>query len=737
MRRFLFLLFVISTSAQDLPVIPKPVRAISQQGTIAIGSGPDLVTTKGFGHGEAMFFTDALKTRKSTSSGVIVIERSPGQSGSYVIEPLPPSVIKIKAPDADGVFNAVQTLIQLLPPSDAAEIPSISVSDAPKFPWRGMHLDCVRHFFPPGFIKKYIDYLAMYKLNVFHWHLTDDQGWRIEIKKYPKLTEIGSKRKGTMTGPYADHKVDEIPYGGFYTQDEIRDIVKYAAARHVTIVPEIEMPGHAMAALAAYPELSCTGGPFEVATTWGVFDDVFCPTEQTFTFLEHVLDEVMDLFPSSYIHIGGDECPKTRWKTCPKCQALIREKNLGDENGLQSYFIRRISEYVNSKGRKIIGWNEILQGGLAPGAAVMSWQGTQGAVDAAKQGHDAVMTPESCLYFDRYQGDAKTEPLAFGGYVPVEKVYGFNPVPTDLSADQARHIIGVQANLWTEYIPSEKQAEYMLFPRIAALSEVAWGTARPTDFPNFQKRLEQHFGLYDKFGINYSRAIYDVKANVVPLENGIGVALSAHGEHPEIGFSMSGEPGENSTVYSVPLKVTQSQVVKAARFENGKKIGSTVTLDIRYNKATGKKIELKNPPSEHYPGDGAFTLVNGVSGDKKRFGNDWLGFEGNDLEATIDLGEKQEITSVTTSFMQSAGSWIYYPKRVSVSVSKDGVTFKPVGTADARAIENAGGTITSTFKKTTVRFVKITAENTSIIPDGSPGAGNPAWLFTDEISIDR
>jgi hexosaminidase len=291
--------------------------------------------------------------------------------------------------------------------------------------------------------------------------------------------------------------------------------------------------------------------------------------------------------------------------------------------------------------------------------------------------------------------------------------------------------------LWTEYIPDEKQAEYMLFPRIAALSEVAWGTARPNGFPNFQKRLEQHFALYDKLGINYSRAIYDVKAKVIPAEHGVGVALSANGENPQIGYGTSGEPGENSMIYSVPVNVAQSEVFKAARFQNGKKIGNTATLDFHFNMATGKKIGLKNQPSPQYPGDGAFTLVNGISGDKKRFGSDWLGFEGDDLEATIDLGEKREISAATVSFMENAGSWIYYPKHVWVSVSTDNVRFKPVAEAGTAEIEKAGGTLALAFKKAKARFIKITAENTPVIPDGKPGADNPAWLFTDEISIER
>ena len=417
--------------------------------------------------------------------------------------------ISISQSDPLGNFYGIQTLLQLIPAEQKNEIklPCVEIKDAPKYAWRGMHLDCARHFFPVAFVKKYIDYLAMYKFNTFHWHLTDDQGWRIEIKKYPKLTQIGGYRNGSMVGHYGDQKYDSIRYGGFYTQAEIKDVVAYASQRHITIVPEIEMPGHAVAALAAYPQYSCTGGPFEVTKQWGVLDDVFCPKEETFTFLQNILTEVIALFPSQYIHIGGDECPKTRWKTCPHCQALIKQKGLKDEHELQSYFVQRIEKFVNSKGRKIIGWDEILEGGLAPNAAVMSWRGTEGGIAAAQQKHFVVMTPGSHCYFDHYQSEAKTEPLAIGGFTSVEKVYSFDPMPKELSPDEAKYILGAQANLWSEYIDTPEKVEYMIFPRMIALSEVLWGTSNPVDFDGFKTRLLEQFKTLDAKGINYCKAI--------------------------------------------------------------------------------------------------------------------------------------------------------------------------------------------------------------------------------------
>jgi hexosaminidase len=371
-----------------------------------------------------------------------------------------------------------------------------------------MHLDCCRHFFTVDEVKKYLDHMAMYKMNVFHWHLTDDQGWRIEIKKYPKLAEISSIRKETIIGKQSDtSKFDGKPYGGYYTQEQIKDVVAYAQKLHITIVPEIEMPGHSLAALAAYPEFSCKGGKIETGTEWGVFDDVFCPgNEFTFVFLEDIIDEVCELFPGKYIHIGGDECPKTRWKECSRCQERIKAGGLKDENELQSYFIQRIENYVNSKGKQIIGWDEILEGGLAPNAAVMSWRGTKGGIEAAKMKHYVVMTPGRPCYFDHYQYfDKSKEPLAIGGYNPIDSVYAYDPVPKELTPMESAYIMGAQGNVWTEYIPSFAQVEYMSMPRMAALAEVLWTKPENKNYNSFIKRLTIHSRLLDKMGVNYCK----------------------------------------------------------------------------------------------------------------------------------------------------------------------------------------------------------------------------------------
>ncbi len=428
--------------------------------------------------------------------------------------------IIIRAGSPSGLFYAVQTLRQLMPADvenpagDKAvklSVPCCVVDDEPRFVYRGMHLDVGRHMFPVETIKKYIDLLALHKFNYFHWHLTEDQGWRIEIKKYPKLTEVGAFRKETIVG-HAGKKpqvFDGKPYGGFYTQDEVRDIVKYAASKFITVIPEIEMPGHSLAALAAYPELSCTGGPFEVGTKWGIFEDVYCAgKEETFTFLEDVLSEVIELFPSKYIHIGGDECPKVRWQKCPLCQKRIKAEGLKDEHELQSYFIKRIEKFLTSRGKKLIGWDEILEGGLAPEATVMSWRGVAGGIEAAKQNHDVIMTPTGYFYLDYYQTEPDNEPLAIGGYLPLEKVYSFDPRFEELTEEQHKHILGVQGNVWTEYIPTPEHLEYMACPRMFAISEVGWTPASKKDFEDFLARFNVQRARYDALNINYFKGEY-------------------------------------------------------------------------------------------------------------------------------------------------------------------------------------------------------------------------------------
>jgi len=428
--------------------------------------------------------------------------------------------VTISASSGAGVFYGIQTLRHLLAshtprdgrpetsgsasPSEPVALPVAVIEDQPRFPYRGMHLDVGRHMYPVEFIKRYIDLIALYKMNTFHWHLTEDQGWRIEILKYPLLTQVGAYRSETMVEQNFDPYVgDGIRYGGYYTQDQIRDVVAYAADRYVTIIPEIEMPGHSTAAIAAYPELGCTNTQVAVASVWGVHENVFCPKEETFQFLEDVLSEVISLFPGPYIHIGGDEAPKTQWEASPIARSVIEREGLTDEHELQSYFIKRIETFLLSRNRRLIGWDEILEGGLAPEATVMSWRGVEGGIEAARQGHDVIMTPTSHVYFDYYQADPETEPLAIGGFLPLSKVYEFDPVPSELTEQEARHILGAQGNVWTEYLKTPEQVEYMAFPRMLALSEVVWSPAGSRNWENFVQRLSRGLQLLDRIGVNY------------------------------------------------------------------------------------------------------------------------------------------------------------------------------------------------------------------------------------------
>jgi len=753
-RLFAFLLFSIVTigfAQNTLPLIPQPKSLIQKEGNFVLNQGTMILIGNSESDNEIKLFNQFLKTgygfelittnnSKSPLNTIQIQVENPKDnlSGEYELK-VTASQIQISAKGNIGLFYAFQTLQQLLhvTKNEELKIHCLEIKDEPKYTWRGMHLDVGRHFFPKEFIKKYIDYLAMYKMNTFHWHLTEDQGWRIEIKKYPKLTEVGAWRKGSMVGHYNDQKFDDKKYGGFYTQEEIKEIVAYAKARHITVVPEIEMPGHSQAALAAYPELSCTGGPFEVATKWGVLDDVYCPKEATFEFLENVLTEVLDLFPSEYIHIGGDESPKVRWKNCAHCQALIKKEGLKDEHELQSYFIRRIENFLNAKGRQIIGRHEILEGGLGTNAAVMSWRGTEGGIAAAKQKHKVVMTPGSHCYFDHYQGEPKNEPVAIGGYTTVEKVYSFEPTPKELTSEESKYILGAQGNVWTEYMNTPEHVEYMIMPRMAALAEVVWGTSDTANYQNFQNRLIRHFSVYDKKGINYSRALFEVTSKVGPSEKGKGVVFDLKSANSGICFTTDGtNPKANSQKYTKPISVTKNQTIKAAYFENGKQKSAVIEQPFFITKSTGKKISLVNQPHENYGIGGSFTLVDGMRGNMEKCGRDWIGFWGKDLEATIDLGKKQSVSKVIVDVLTNDGSWIHYPKYIEILVSKDGKSFQSVKKVTAEEIAQSKGIVEIGFGKQKAKYIKVIAPNAGKIPDGKPGAGSDCWLFVDEIMVE-
>lgn len=512
----------------DYAIIPLPETMEMKKGQFLVDGETKIIYANDSLSNEADFLSDML----STASGKKITEtQDKSKEGHNIYLKLDDKIenkegyklevtydkIQVSAKTPTGIFYALQSLRMLLPPKTEKEavadltIPAVTIQDAPRYPYRGMHLDVGRHMFPVKFIKKYIDLIALHKMNRFHWHLTEDQGWRIEIKKYPKLTSVGSKRKETMIKKNSDpFKGDGEEYGGFYTQKEVKDIVAYAQKKHITIIPEIEMPGHATAALAAYPELGNGTGPYEVVTKWGVFDQIYAPKEKTFDFLEDVLTEVMELFPSKYIHIGGDEAPKKEWKESAQAQEVIKREGLKDAHELQSYFIHRIEKFLNKHGRQIIGWDEILEGGLAPNATVMSWRGSKGGIEAAKQGHDVIMTPNTYVYFDYYQSkDKENEPFSIGGFIPVEKVYSLNPTPKELNEKEAKHILGAQGNVWTEYIKTPEQVEYHALPRMSALAEVDWTPQDERNWDDFKSRLQQLRKRYDALGYNYAKHVFE------------------------------------------------------------------------------------------------------------------------------------------------------------------------------------------------------------------------------------
>jgi len=589
-------------------IIPAPVSIKKNQGTFTLSQQTAFVADS-LDNKAVLFLADYLQSKrmlniqpKANSGNDIansIVLTSAGTDGlpveGYRLT-ITPGKITIAGKGA-GLFYGIQTLIQLIPADGMASLnlPCVEIEDYPRFGYRGMMLDVCRHFFSVEFVKKYIDLIASYKFNTFHWHLTDDQGWRIEIKKYPRLTTIGSQRAQTVIGNYHDRtpqQYDNTPVGGFYTQDQIRDVVKYAADRYITIIPEIEMPGHSEAALAAYPELSCDASKtYKVSETWGVFNDVYCPSEKTFDFLQDVLTEVMDLFPSKYIHIGGDEVPKKVWKESPFCQKLIKKLKLKDEEGLQSYFIQRMEKFVNSKGRSIIGWDEILEGGLSPNATVMSWRGEAGGIAAAQQNHNVIMSPGSGgLYLDAAQGKLSDEPVGIGGYSPLQKTYSYNPTPASLTPDQQKHILGAQANLWTEYIPTENKADYMLLPRLLAVSELDWTPLVNKNFNDFANvRLPYHLAWLDKNNFDYRVPPAIGAKDTIEFGSQLNAQLKPSVVGAKVYYTIdSYTPRETDLIYSTPLSynVPQDQFRELETIvitPSGKR--SVVTHTVMWNKS--------------------------------------------------------------------------------------------------------------------------------------------------------
>lgn len=768
-------LSIISCKQQNAPntysVIPYPNSLVPEEGSFVFNKKTKMICTLSLDSASqevvrnfstllnnvAGLKTECIVEEEKGEKNIVFFDLDTSIANEGYSLDIDPSKIIIKASSAAGFYYAVQSLKQLLPiavygdkESDSVEkweVPCVHIDDAPRFSYRGMHLDVARHFFSVDEVKRYIDLLAMHKLNVFHWHLTDDQGWRIEIKKYPKLTEVGSIRKHTMVEKNFD-QYDNTPYGGYYTQDQIRDIVNYAKERFITIIPEVDLPGHMVAALASYPSLGCTGGPYEVQGMWGVHPDVLCAgKEETYEFVTDVLSEVIELFPSRYIHIGGDECPKDRWKKCPLCQARIRKLGLKTdkehtaEERLQSYFMTRVEKFLNENDRQIIGWDEILEGGAAPNATVMSWRGTDGGVQAAKLRHNVVMTPNTYLYFDYYQSeDTQTEPLAIGSYVPLERVYDFEPVPDTLDNDSKKYILGAQANLWTEYISDFKQVEYMLLPRLDALSEVQWTRPENKNWVNFLDRLQHNIQVYDLKGYNYGKHIFGINPEyrIIPEKHCIEVTLRTQGDAP-VYYTLDGTvPTEKSTRYTQPIELTENTDLKAIVVRPGMKT-NMFEKEYVFNKATARKITLNSAPNDRYTFKGGQTLVDGMIGDMGFATGRWIGFSPGDLDAVIDLGETTFISKVELGILFDKDNWIFPSDHISVLVSQDGVKYN--GVADTvlvlpdQSVKNDRMIQGVAFDPVNTRYVKIKANSVKSLPAWHGAKGKPGFLFVDEINI--
>lgn len=755
-----------------ISIIPKPLQLEMKPGSFGLGPGMTILVeaederavdvarylAERLGAVAGGFIPVSTGSQPAGQKTIVLAERHDNALGTegYRLS-VQNDRIRLEAPTPAGLFYGVQTILQLLPADVFAgkmtagplTLPCLVIQDSPRFRWRGFMLDVSRHFHPKEYVLKLIDYLAMHKMNTFHWHLTDDQGWRIEIKSYPRLTEVGGWRVDRGDTPWTlreQQKDGEMPtYGGFYTQDDIREVIAYAQSRYITVIPEIEMPGHCLAALASYPQYSCSGGPFKVppGSVWPI-KDVYCPgNDETFAFLEGILGEVADLFPSPYIHIGGDEVDKSTWKACPKCQARMAAEGLKTEEELQSYFVKRIEKFLNSRGKKLLGWDEILEGGLAPNAAVMSWRGTEGGIAAARAGHDVVMSPTSHCYLDYYQGDPLIEPLGIGGFLPLRKVYSFEPVPSELTAKEAAHILGAQANLWTEYVLTSKHAEYMTFPRIAALAEIGWTSKENRDWTGFTARMEKQFVRYERAGINYSKSAYAVRVfpELDTRRREFVVKLETDTHRPDIRFTLDGsEPRVSSRRYEQPLRLKKTAVLKAAAFLDGRMIGKPAEEKLYRHLALGLPAALSFPYQEQYSGGGPLALGDGLRGSRSPGDGRWQGFDGADLIAVINLGKARKIGRVAAGFLQNSASWIFLPEAVEFAVSVDGKEYTIIATpTNDTAPLNPEPQIKEFSAEVAgkkVRFVRVHARNIGVCPEGHPGAGNSAWLFADEIIVE-
>ena len=641
-----------------------------------------------------------------------------------------PEQICITANSSVGVFYGIQTLGQLLIDQQFFQVeqkswclPALTIIDSPAFPYRGLHLDVSRHFFPKEFVMKCLDWMAFYKLNHLHWHLTDAAGWRVEIKKYPKLTEKAAWRTKANymewwqgDRRYSSQK-ENGAYGGYYTQEEIREIVAYAAQKYITIIPEIEMPGHSEEVVSVYPHLGCYGEPYRSGE--------FCiGNEKTFEFLEDVLTEILELFPSKYIHIGGDEASTSSWKQCPLCQQRMKKENLKNERELQSYLIHRVEKFLNKKGRKLLGWDEILEGGLAPNAIVMSWRGEKGGIKAAKMGNDVIMTPGEYCYFDSYQADPETQPLAIGGYLPYLKVYSYHPIPNELSQEEAKHILGAQANVWSEYISTPSHAEYMIFPRLLALSEVVWSPKELREEEDFKRRIANHIIYLQKEGVNtYPLSNWlELHAEVDTIEKQLKITFTSEKYQPEIRYVFQ---GKEEQVYQGTFFVKDSARLKAYIVKDGKLADEILERRLDYHRAIGKKVTYQQLYNDSYPAAGKNALTDGYQGGLTYGDGRWQGFLSN-VEVVIDLDTICDLSYVSARFMQLIGPGVYMPNYVLVNISEDGKDYREVARIDNVISSQEKSLVIRDFTarfQNRGRYVKFFAQR------------QRGFLFIDEITV--
>lgn len=688
-----------------------------------------------------------LELKITTSLGKnriqLALDESITDKEGYEIQVSQDGIILKGATEA-AVFYGIQTLHKALPVTGGktlAALPACTVKDYPRFGYRGFMVDVGRHYFPVTYLKEIIDMLALHNINYFHWHLTEDQGWRIEIKKYPKLTEIGSYRKETITAP-GSGKYDGVPVSGFYTQEEAREIVRYAAERFITVIPEVDMPGHMMAALASYPELGCTGGPYEIPTRFGVFEEVLCGgNEQTLQFAKDVLNEIMDIFPSEYIHIGGDECPKARWRVCPKCQTKIRELGLKatpehtKENQLQAYFMGEVEKVINARGRKMMGWDEILEGNPTKTSTVMAWTSPKVGIKSARLQHKTIICPISHLYFSN-PGYNRLK-----GVSSVARVYNFEPVADVLTPEEQKNIIGAQGCIWTEWTKDSVKMEWQMMPRIAALSELQWTEPDKKNLDCFLKRLRHQLDIYNLCGYHYKQDIEDVVIDVNPSpEGGQALVTLTTFDNAPVYYSTDGTtPTVVSTRYEAPFIVGQSSSIKALAIRDGRE-SNMAEENLQYNLATMHPITLAAEPASQFTYKGATLLVDGLFGDDNYRSGRFVGFYGKDLDASIDLQSEQEISSVFVNTYLVPGDYIFGLTGLEVYVSDTGKDFRKVASKSIPVLE--GGTKNNivrrediSFDPVKARYVRILGKATPKLPAWHSGAGSTAFLFVDEIGV--